>query len=121
MHFNRSTLLGLAAGATLLLAGCGMKKIQSFVRLDTDQRTRIELHQETSAIELANDGTTTISVTVMDRKKKVLQKMMLDANERVRLDLINARTVQFDNEGAPTVVRWTLLNGSTIQYTMVNP
>jgi hypothetical protein len=45
--------------------------------------------------------------------------MLLNGHDRVRLDIINARAVEFANEtGEQAVIRWTLTNHDRIEYSM---
>ena len=86
-------------------------------------RARIDLHQQTNAIDLLNDSDATVRVFVLDKKDRVVSNMMLNGHDQVRLDLQPARAVQFDNDShEQAVVRWTLRNDNRIEYTLaMNP
>ncbi|MHC4414944.1 MAG: hypothetical protein ACYS0G_06650 [Planctomycetota bacterium] len=121
--FRRSLPAVFAASITLL-AGCSSKTtIKSDLVLDATSRARIQLHQQTQAIELLNDSNADVRVLVLDKKDRVVSDMMLSGHDQVRLDLLPARALQFDNESQETaVVRWTLRNNSRIEYTLaMNP
>ncbi len=111
--------IGLVAGI-VALAGCSnATTIKSDLVLQPNSRARIQLHQRTQAIELLNDSDTDIHVTVLDNRDRTVSDMMLSAHDQVRLDLLPARAIQFENKGTHRgVLRWTLRNDNKIEYTL---
>ncbi len=116
----RRTLQIVVPAAALLLSACsGVTTIKSDLVLGSYGHARIDLHQKTEAIELRNDGTTTVRVLVLGKKDRVVSNLELRGNDQVRLDIETARAIRFDNKGDDkTVVRWTLINHDAIEYTM---
>ena len=119
----RRTLQVLVPAAALLLTACGKTTIESDLVLDGYDRARLDLHQKTESIELLNTSNTPVRVKVLGKKDRLVSNMLLDAHEQVRLDIIPARAIQFDNDSdQQAIVRWTLLNNDTIEYSMaMNP
>jgi hypothetical protein len=117
--------LGAIVGAcVLLLTACSSTTtIKSDLVLDPDGRARIQLHQETQAINLHNDSNAPVRVLVLDKKDRVISNMLLNGHDQARLDLLKARAVQLDNDShEPAVVRWTLRNDDRIEYDLaLNP
>jgi hypothetical protein len=120
----RNMLRAAVGTSVLFLAGCSSTTtIKSVLTLDANARARIELRQQTQAIELYNDSEAAVRVLVLDKKDREISNMLLNAHDQARLDLLPARAVQFDNESYDqAVVRWTLRNDDRIQYEMaMNP
>ncbi len=121
--FSRTILIALAA-ALVVTAGCSSETtIKSDLVLDGHGDARIDLHQKTEAINLFNDSDVSVRVKVIARKKRIDTNMVLHGQDRVRLDLTEARAVEFINvNDEQAVIRWTLTNHDRIEYSMaVNP
>lgn len=114
------TLLVAMAAALALLAGCSSEtRIQSDLVLDANGGARLDLHQQTEAINLFNDSDVPVRVKVVARRGRIDSDMVLNAQDRVRLDLLEARAVVFSNTNSDrAVIRWTLRNHDRIQYSM---
>ncbi len=116
---RRTLQIVVPAAAVLLTACSGVTTIKSELVLDAFGRARIDLHQKTEAIELRNDGATTVRVQVLGKKDRVVSNLELRGHDQVRLDIETARAVRFENKGdEKAVVRWTLINHDAIEYTM---
>ncbi len=121
--FSRTILIALAA-ALVVTAGCSSgTTIKSDLVLDGHGDARIDLHQKTEAINLFNDSDVSVRVKVIARKNRVDTNMVLHGQDRVRLDITEARAVEFINvNDEQAVIRWTLTNHDRIEYSMaVNP
>ncbi len=116
----RRTLQIVVPAAALLMTACsGVTTIKSDLVLDSQGQARIELHQKTEAIELRNDGVTSVRVQVLGKKDRVVSNILLNGHDQVRLDILTARAVQFENNNDDRAfVRWTLINDDRIGYTM---
>ncbi len=120
----RNALRTLAGSCILLLAACsGTTTIKSDLVLQPTSMARIELHQQTQAIELLNDSDATVRVTVLGKKDRVISNLLLGARDQARLDLMPARALQFDNHSDDrAVIRWVMRNDDRIEYTLaMNP
>ena len=117
---TRRALQALVSAGVLFAAGCsGTTTIRSELVLDIDAGARIELHQQTQAVELVNESVTEVSILVLGKKDRVISRMRLNAFDQARLDLLDARALQFDNTGhEQAILHWTLLNDDTIEYSM---
>lgn len=121
---SRAILCTLVAATFLVLGACSQTTtIKSDLVLEAQSRARIELHQQTQAIELLNDSDAEVRVVVLDKKDRVVSNMLLSARDRARLDLLPARALEFDNTSDErAVVRWVLRNNARIEYTLaMNP
>ena len=121
--FSRTMLIALAA-ALVVMAGCSSgTTIQSDLVLAGHGGARIDLHQETETINLFNDSDVSVRVKVIARRNRVDSNMVLHSQDRVRLDIIEARAVEFINvNDEEALIRWTLTNHDRIEYSMVvNP
>ena len=120
---SRTILVAIAA-ALVLMAGCsGGTTIMSDLVLASGGSARLDLHRKTEAINLFNDSDFPVRVKVLGKRDRVDSNMMLNGHDRVRLDIITARAVEFVNENdQQVVIRWTLTNHDRIEYSMaVNP
>ncbi len=119
----RRTLQVLVPAAALLLTACGKTTIESDLVLNGHDRARLELHQKTESLELHNTGDIPVRVKVLGKGDRLVSNLLLDGHEQVRLDIMPARAIQFHNDnGRLAVVRWTLFNNDTIEYSMdMNP
>ena len=120
----RNALRTIFGGCILLLAACsGTTTIKSDLVLQPASRARIELHQQTQAIELLNDSDANVRVTVLGKKDRVVSNLLLGGHDQARLDLMPARALQFDNHSdEQAVIRWVMRNDDRIEYTLaVNP
>lgn len=120
---SRSLLVVLAA-ALVVIAGCsGATTIESDLVLASYGGARIDLHQKTETINLFNDSDVAVRIKVLGKKDRVDSNMLLNAQDRVRLDIVNARAVEFANEnGEDAMIRWALTNHDRIEYSMaLNP
>jgi hypothetical protein len=115
---HRNALRATAGATMLLLAACsGTTTIKSDLVLDGNSNARIDLRQETQAIDLHNDSGAPVRVLVLDKKDRVLSNMLLGGHDQARLDLMKARAVQIANDNdVQAVIRWTLSNDNRIQY-----
>jgi hypothetical protein len=116
----RRTLAALVSTGVLVAAGCsGTTTIKSDLVLDINAGARIELHQQTQAVELVNESVTEVSILVLGKKERVISRMRLNAFDQARLDLVGALALQFENTGhEQAIIRWTLLNDDTIEYSL---
>jgi hypothetical protein len=114
----RNTLGAIGGASVLLLAACSSTTtIKSDLVLDGNSNARIQLRQETQAIDLHNDSRSPVRVLVLDRKDRVISNMLLGGHDQARLDLMKARAVQLNNDNdVQAVVRWTLRNDDRIEY-----
>ena len=119
----RTLHIALAAAAALLVGCSSGTTIKSDLVLDSYGTARIDLHQRTEAIDLVNNSSVPVRIKVLGKKDRVVSNMLLNAHDRVRLDILTARAVEFDNDnGERAMVRWTLRNHDRIEYTMaLNP
>ncbi len=117
---SRTILVAIAA-ALVLMAGCSSSTtITSDLVLSSYGGARLELHRKTETINLFNDSDVPVRVKVLGKRNRVYSNMMLNGHDRVRLDIIDARAVEFDNENnEQAVIRWTLTNHDRIEYSMV--
>ncbi len=116
---SRTILVALAA-ALVLMAGCsGSTTIKSDLVLAGNGSARLDLHRKTEAINLFNDSDVPVRIKVLGKRDRVYSNMLLNGHDRVRLDLANARAVEFGNENdEQAVIRWTLTNHDRIEYSM---
>ncbi len=117
---SRTVLVAIAA-ALVLMAGCSSSTtIKSDLVLASHGGARLELHRKTETINLFNDSDVPVRVKVLGKRNRVYSNMMLNGHDRVRLDIIDARAVEFDNENSEqAVIRWILTNHDRIEYSMV--
>ncbi len=118
------TILVVMAAALVLMAGCSSSTtIKSDLVLSSHGSARLDLHRKTETINLFNDSDVPVRVKVLGKRNRVYSNMMLNGHDRVRLDIIDARAVEFDNENnEQAVIRWTLTNHDRIEYSMaLNP
>ncbi len=116
------TLRAAAAAGFLRLAACSSTTtLQSDLHLDGSGSARIKLRQQTQTMELSSDGA--VRVVVLDKKKRIISDLFLNARDKVQLDLTSARYVDFFNEGYDdVVVQWTMRNDDRIEYDLaLNP
>ncbi len=119
----RTLQVALATAAALLVGCSGGTTIKSDLVLASYGTARIDLHQKTEAIDLVNDSGVAVRIKVLGRKDRIVSNMLLNGHDQVRLDILTARAVEFDNDsGEQAVIRWTLRNHNRIEYTMaLNP
>ena len=110
----------LVPASVLALAGCGKTmSIKSDLILQPDSRARLELEQKTETIDLHNDSNTQVRIRVLDKKGGVITDLLLNADDRARLDLLTARSIKFNNSSdRRAMVTWVLRNNAAIEYTM---
>lgn len=117
--------LGAIVGASvLLLAACSSTTtIKSVLQLDAQSQARLDLRQETQAIDVHNESDAAVRILVLDKKDRVISNMLLGGYDQARLDLLRARAVQLNNDNdVEAVVRWTLSNDNRIEYDLaLNP
>jgi len=116
---SRTILVALAA-ALVLMAGCsGSTTIKSDLVLAGNGSARLDLHRKTEAINLFNDSDVPVRIKVLGKRDRVYSNMLLNGHDRVRLDLANARAVEFGNENdEQALIRWILTNHDRIEYSM---
>ncbi len=116
---SRTILVAIAA-TLVLMAGCSSSTtIKSDLVLSSYGGARLELHRKTESINLFNDSDVPVRVKVLGKRDRVDSNMLLNGQDRVRLDIINARAVEFNNENnQQVVIRWTLTNHDRIEYSM---
>lgn len=116
----RRTFQTVVSATAVLLAGCSSKTtIQSDLVLDPSAGARIELHQDTQAIELLNESVAQVHVLVLGKRDKVISKMSLSPFDQARLDLQEAKALKFENGSSQqAVVHWTLQNNDRIEYSL---
>ena len=113
---SRRMLGALLPATAFLLAGCAGTTIKSDLRLAANDLATLHLHQRTQSIDLINDSSANVRVRVIDKKKNIITSVPLTAHDRVRLDLLPARTVEFENPSSEqALVRWTLRNNDRIR------
>ncbi len=115
----RNALGAIVGASVLLLTACSSTTtIKSDLVLDGNSTARIQLHQETQAIDLHNDSDAPVRVLVLDKKDRVISNMLLGSHDQARLDLMKARAVQFNNNDndVQALIRWTLSNDDRIEY-----
>jgi len=120
---SRTILVAIAA-ALVLITGCSSSTtIKSDLVLSSHGGARLELHRRTETINLFNDSDVPVRVKVLGKRDRVDSNMLLNGHDRVRLDIITARAVEFVNENdEQAVIRWTLTNHDRIEYSMaINP
>ncbi|MHC4718522.1 MAG: hypothetical protein ACYS5V_16250 [Planctomycetota bacterium] len=120
----RNLPAAIVGASVLLLAACSSTTtIRSDLVLKANDHARIQLRQETQAIDLHNDSGAPVRVRVLDKKDRVLSNMLLGGHDQARLDLLKARAVQLSNDNdRQAVVRWTLSNDDRIEYDLaLNP
>jgi len=120
---SRTILVALAT-ALVLMAGCSNSTtIKSDLVLSSHGGARLDLHRKTETINLFNDSDVPVRVKVLGKRDRVDSNMLLNGHDRVRLDIINARAVEFINTNdEQAVIRWTLTNHDRIEYSMaLNP
>ncbi|MCH7799570.1 MAG: hypothetical protein IID28_14170 [Planctomycetes bacterium] len=118
------TLQVALAVAAALLAGCSSgTTIKSDLVLAGYGSARIDLHQKTDAIDLVNNSGVAVRIRVLGKKDRIMSNMLLSGHDQVRLDILTARAIEFDNDnGEQAMIRWTLRNHDRIEYTMaLNP
>ncbi len=118
------TLQVALAVAAALLAGCSSgTTIKSDLVLAGYGTARIDLHQKTDAIDLVNNSGVAVRIRVLGKKDRIMSNMLLSGHDQVRLDILTARAIEFDNDnGEQAMIRWTLRNHDRIEYTMaLNP
>jgi len=116
---SRTILIAIAA-ALVLTAGCSSSTtIKSDLVLASHGGARLDLHQKTESINLFNDSDVPVRIKVLGKRDRVDSNMLLNGQDRVRLDIIDARAVEFVNvNDEPVVIRWTLTNHDRIEYSM---
>ncbi len=116
---SRTILVAIAA-ALVLMAGCSSSTtIKSDLVLSSHGGARLELYRKTETINLFNDSNVPVRVKVLGKRNRVYSNMMLNPQDRVRLDIIDARAIEFLNENnEQAVIRWTLTNHDRIEYSM---
>ena len=116
---SRTILVAIAA-ALVLITGCSSSTtIKSDLVLSSHGGARLELHRRTETINLFNDSDVPVRVKVLGKRNRVYSNMMLNPQDRVRLDIIDARAVEFLNENhEQAMIRWTLTNHDRIEYSM---
>ena len=116
---SRTILVALAT-ALVLMAGCSNSTtIKSDLVLSSHGGARLDLHRKTETINLFNDSDVPVRVKVLGKRDRVDSNMLLNGHDRVRLDIINARAVEFINTNdEQAVIRWTLTNHDRIEYSM---
>ncbi len=116
---SRTILIAIAA-ALVLTAGCSSSTtIKSDLVLASHGGARLDLHQKTETINLFNDSDVPVRIKVLGKRDRVDSNMLLNGRDRVRLDIIDARAVEFVNvNDEPVVIRWTLTNHDRIEYSM---
>jgi hypothetical protein len=120
----RNTLRAAVGASVLVLAACsGTTTIKSDLVLKANDHARIQLRQETQALDVHNDSDAPVRIRVLDKKDRVLSNMLLNGHDQARLDLLKARAVQLNNDSdLQAVVRWTLRNNNRIEYDLaLNP
>ena len=120
----RRTLQLILAAAVMIMAGCsGTTTIESDLALAGYENARLDLHQKTEAIDLVNNRSVPVRIKVLGKRDRVVSNMLLNGHDQVRLDILTARAVEFENESdEPALVRWTLRSHDRIAYTMaLNP
>ena len=118
------TLQVALAVAAALLAGCSSgTTIKSDLVLAGYGSARIDLHQKTDAIDMVNNSGVAVRIRVLGKKDRIMSNMLLSGHDQVRLDILTARAIEFDNDnGEQAMIRWTLRNHDRIEYTMaLNP
>jgi len=118
------TLQVALAVAAALLAGCSSgTTIKSDLVLAGYGTARIDLHQKTDTIDLVNNSGVAVRIRVLGKKDRIMSNMLLSGHDQVRLDILTARAIEFDNDnGEQAMIRWTLRNHDRIEYTMaLNP
>ena len=120
---HRTLQITLAAAVTLVVGCSGTTTIKSDLALESYGTARLDLHQETEAIDLVNSRSVPVRIRVLGKRDRVVSNMLLHGHDQVRLDLLTARAVEFKNESdEPALVRWTLRSHERIAYTMaLNP
>ena len=120
---SRTLQVAMAAAAALVVGCSGGTTITSDLVLAGYGTARIDLHQKTEAIDVVNASDVPVRIRVLGKRDRIVSNMLLNGHDQVRLDIITARAVEFDNDnGEQAVVRWTLRNHDRIEYTMaLNP
>ena len=119
----RTLQITLAAAASLLVGCSSGTTIKSDLVLGGFGSARIDLHQKTEAIDLVNDSDVPVRIRVLGKKDRLVSNMLLNSHDQVRLDILSARAVEFENDNdEQAVIRWTLRNHDRIEYTFaLNP
>ena len=120
---SRTILIAIAA-TLVLMAGCSNSTtIKSDLVLSSHGSARLDLHRKTETINLFNDSDVPVRIKVLGKRDRVDSNMLLNGQDRVRLDIINARAIEFVNvNDEQVVIRWTLTNHDRIEYSMaINP
>jgi hypothetical protein len=120
----RRTLQLILAATVMIMAGCsGTTTIESDLALGGHENARLDLHQKTEAIDLVNNRNVPVRIKVLGKRDRVVSNMVLNGHDQVRLDILTARAVEFENESdEPALLRWTLRSHDRIAYTMaLNP
>lgn len=119
----RTLQVALAVAAALLVGCSSGTTIKSDLVLAGYGTARIDLHQKTDAIDLVNNSGVAVRIRVLGKKDRIMSNMLLSGHDQVRLDILTARAIEFDNDnGEQAMIRWTLRNHDRIEYTMaLNP
>ena len=120
----RRTLQITLVATVALVVGCsGTTTIKSDLALEGYGTARLDLHQKTEAIDLVNQSAVPVRIKVLGKKDRVVTNMLLNGHDQVRLDILAARAVEFENDNdEPALVHWTLRSHDRIAYTMaLNP
>ncbi len=120
----RRTLQITLVAAVALLVGCSVTTtIKSDLALEGYGSARLDLHQKTETIDLVNKSAVPVRIKVLGKKDRVVTNMLLNGHDQVRLDILAARAVEFENDNdEPALVHWTLRSHDRIAYTMaLNP
>jgi len=120
----RRTLQLMLTAAVLITAGCSATTtIKSDLALEGHESARLDLHQKTDTIDLVNSRSVPIRIRVLGKRDRVVSNMLLNGHDQVRLDILDARAVEFTNESdEPALLRWTLHSHDRIAYTLaLNP
>ncbi len=120
----RRTLQLMLTATVLITAGCSATTtIKSDLALEGHESARLDLHQKTETIELVNSRNVPVRIRVLGKRDRVVSNMLLNGDDQVRLDILDARAVEFTNESdEPALLRWTLHSHDRIAYTLaLNP
>ena len=120
---SRTLQVAMAAAAALVVGCSSGTTITSDLVLAGYGTARIDLHQKTEAIDVVNNSDVPVRIRVLGKRDRIVSNMLLNGHDQVRLDILTARAVEFDNDNREqAVVRWTLRNRDRIEYTMaLNP
>ena len=120
---SRTLQVAMVAAAALVVGCSSGTTITSDLVLAGYGTARIDLHQKTEAIDVVNNSDVPVRIRVLGKRDRIVSNMLLNGHDQVRLDILTARAVEFDNDNREqAVVRWTLRNRDRIEYTMaLNP